>query len=51
MTQFSLFSGIVDDLVVPLQERLEEWKKTTAILDKKHAKGRTQDMHLILSGL
>lgn len=30
----------MDCLVVPLQEKLEDWKKTIVILDKEHAKGK-----------
>lgn len=29
----------MDGLVTPLQDRIEEWKKTTNQLDKDHAKG------------
>lgn len=35
----SLYSTIVDNLVTPLQEKSEDWKKTVAQLDKEHAKG------------
>ncbi|XP_022912931.1 protein MTSS 2 isoform X6 [Onthophagus taurus] len=31
-------SAIMDCLVVPLQEKLEDWKKTVFTLDKEHAK-------------
>lgn len=31
-------AAIMDRLVLPLQERVEEWKKTTVALDKEHAK-------------
>ncbi|CAH1779343.1 unnamed protein product [Owenia fusiformis] len=31
-------SSLLDSLVIPLQERMEEWKKTVAVLDKEHAK-------------
>ncbi|XP_050424159.1 protein MTSS 2-like isoform X2 [Adelges cooleyi] len=31
-------SAIMDCLVVPLQEKLEDWKKTVVNLDKEHAK-------------
>lgn len=31
-------SALMDCLVSPLQDRLEEWKKTTVLLDKDHAK-------------
>ena len=33
------FRTIIDNLVVPLQERMEDWKKTVAQLDKEHTKG------------
>lgn len=29
----------MDGLVTPLQDRIEEWKKTANQLDKDHAKG------------
>ena len=35
----SNFRTIIDNLVVPLQERMEDWKKTVAQLDKEHTKG------------
>ncbi|XP_074593666.1 uncharacterized protein LOC141849300 isoform X3 [Brevipalpus obovatus] len=31
-------SSMMDCLILPLQDRLEEWKKTNQILDKEHAK-------------
>ncbi|XP_071172985.1 protein MTSS 1-like isoform X12 [Mytilus edulis] len=34
----TLTSTIVDNLVTPLQEKSEDWKKTVAQLDKEHAK-------------
>ncbi|KAL3860565.1 hypothetical protein ACJMK2_010677 [Sinanodonta woodiana] len=34
----SFTSAILDHLVTPIQERIEEWKKTVAQLDKEHAK-------------
>jgi hypothetical protein len=34
-------SAIMDCLVVPLQEKLEDWKKSVVNLDKDHAKGKT----------
>ncbi|XP_063441011.1 protein MTSS 1-like isoform X6 [Mytilus trossulus] len=34
----TLTSSIVDNLVTPLQEKSEDWKKTVAQLDKEHAK-------------
>jgi hypothetical protein len=30
----------MDCLVVPLQEKLEDWKKSVVGLDKDHAKGK-----------
>ena len=30
----------MDTLVGPLQEKMEEWKKTVVLLDKDHAKGK-----------
>lgn len=33
------FSAIMDCLIVPLQEKLEDWKRTVLNLDKEHAKG------------
>ena len=38
-------SAIMDCLVVPLQEKLEDWKKTVVNLDKDHAKGNNQNYH------
>nr|CAD7431100.1 unnamed protein product [Timema monikensis] len=35
-------SAIMDCLVVPLQEKLEDWKKTVINLDKDHAKVLTE---------
>ena len=39
---FVVYSGIIDLMVIPMQERLEEWKKSSIQLDKDHAKGKTQ---------
>ena len=36
-----LRSAIMECLVTPLQERMEEWKKITTQLDKEHAKGNS----------
>ncbi|KAF5301345.1 hypothetical protein FQA39_LY10743 [Lamprigera yunnana] len=33
-----IYSAVMDCLVVPLQEKLEDWKKTVLNLDKEHAK-------------
>lgn len=30
----------MDCLVVPLQEKIEDWKKAVINLDKEHAKGK-----------
>ena len=35
-----VYSGIIDLMVIPMQERLEEWKKSSIQLDKDHAKGK-----------
>lgn len=32
-------SALMEKLVTPLQDKIEEWKKTAALLDKDHAKG------------
>ena len=34
-----LFRALMDCLVLPIQNKLEEWKKITHTLDKEHAKG------------
>lgn len=34
-----LISAIMDCLVMPLQERIEDWKRSLINLDKEHAKG------------
>lgn len=34
----SFSSAILDCLIIPLQDRIEEWKKTTVQLDKEHSK-------------
>lgn len=33
------FSTIMENLVTPIQEKSEDWKKSVAQLDKEHAKG------------
>ena len=33
------FSALVDNLLSPVQEKVEEWKKMTNQLEKEHAKG------------
>ena len=37
---FPLFRALMDCLVLPIQNKLEEWKKITHALDKEHAKGK-----------
>lgn len=32
-------SSLMDCLVTPLQEKMEDWKKTCLYMDKEHAKG------------
>ena len=46
---FFLSSAILDCLIIPLQEKLEEWKKTTVTLDKDHAKGKRTDFFTCFS--
>ena len=36
---FLLFSAILEVMVLPLQEKKEEWKTKVLQLDKEHAKG------------
>lgn len=36
----------MEELVVPLQEKLEDWKKNTVQIDKDHAKGTLFGPHL-----
>lgn len=38
---FLFFSAIMDCLVMPLQEKLEDWNKSLNNLYKEHAKGET----------
>lgn len=35
----SLCSALLESLITPLQERIEDWKKTANTLDKEHARG------------
>lgn len=37
-----------ETLVVPLQERLDDWKKAVIQMDKDHAKGKCKIMFRIL---
>lgn len=32
-------SALMESLIMPLQDRIEDWKKTANQLDKDHAKG------------
>ena len=34
-----IYSTITENLVAPLQEKMEEWKRNVAQMDKDHAKG------------
>ena len=36
---FNKISALIDCLINPLQEQMEEWKKVANQLDKDHAKG------------
>ena len=46
---YYIYSAIVDNLVTPLQERSEDWKKSVAQLDKEHAKGKKKcNIHLVV---
>jgi len=37
-------SALIECLVLPLQDKLEEWKKFTVNLDKEHSKGKNKPM-------
>lgn len=39
LNTFCVSSAIMDCLVIPLQEKLEDWKKALVNLDKEHTKG------------
>ena len=39
----------MDCLVLPIQSRVEEWKKITNILDKEHHKGNHEVLRFYLS--
>lgn len=34
------YSALMESLITPLQDKIEDWKKTANQLDKDHAKGR-----------
>ena len=36
------YSSLMEELVVPLQEKLEDWKRNTVLIDKDHSKGSTK---------
>lgn len=36
---FIVLSALMESLITPLQDRIEDWKKTANQLDKDHAKG------------
>ncbi|KAA0191188.1 hypothetical protein HAZT_HAZT006773 [Hyalella azteca] len=38
---WALTACLLDSTVQPLQARLDDWKKTTAVLDRDHTKGST----------
>lgn len=33
------YSALMESLITPLQDKIEDWKKTANQLDKDHAKG------------
>lgn len=39
----------MEKMIAPLQDKIEEWKKTAALLDKDHAKGGTDSSQLSIS--
>jgi hypothetical protein len=39
--------ALMDCLVLPIQTRVEEWKKITNVLDKEHHKGMDYDVYFI----
>lgn len=38
-------STLMEKMIAPLQDKIEEWKKTAALLDKDHAKGEPELSH------
>ena len=34
----TLCSALLECMILPLQDKLEEWRKTVGIIDKEHAK-------------
>ena len=39
---FVLGRALMDNLISPLELKIEEWKKVASLLDKDHAKGTVQ---------
>ena len=35
----SFYSSLLEELVVPLQEKLEDWKRSAVQIDKDHSRG------------
>lgn len=44
-TPLPAHSALLESLINPLQERIEDWKKSANQLDKDHAKGGTEAAH------
>lgn len=44
-----LHSALMDCLIVPLQEKLDDWRKVAAQLEKDHAKGERVQPHFQLT--
>lgn len=40
-TFFWDFSALIDCLVLPLQEKLDDWRRSVTTMDKDHARGKT----------
>ena len=43
-----LNSALMDCLVIPIQSRVEEWRKITALLDKDHHKGKYNNSYYFI---
>lgn len=48
------YSALMESLITPLQDKIEDWKKTANQLDKDHAKGKqammlTHETNVLLS--
>ncbi len=46
---FRGISALIECLVLPLQDKLEEWKKFTVNLDKEHSKGKNKHGNIFLT--